>query len=260
MNSSAVITGAASGIGRVLVKTLAQQGFNLTREELQQQLPTVDVLVVAADVCSNAAMGRAFREHQSRYGGVDLVVLNAGIGERGDFLDTSNVTEALEKTLDVDLRAVITGARLAAQAMIAGQQGGRIISIASAAGIFPMTAGPYYAAAKAGVIHFTRSLAPRLTPHSISLSTICPQYVDTPLVQKILRDQPEVAKAMMGPLYGQQLLQPQQVVDVIQGLIDAPLPAKGKKGLAPGLPSGHVLIRRLFVGINASDVNYTSGR
>jgi NAD(P)-dependent dehydrogenase (short-subunit alcohol dehydrogenase family) len=50
-------------------------------------------------------------------------------------------------------------------------------------GIFPMTAGPYYAAAKAGVVHFVRSLAPRLAPHGIQLTAVCPQYVDTPLVR-----------------------------------------------------------------------------
>lgn len=65
---------------------------------------------------------------------MDLAVLNAGIGERGDFLDPNRSTESLERTLDVDLRAVMTGARLAAQAMIAAGNGGRIISLASAAG------------------------------------------------------------------------------------------------------------------------------
>lgn len=57
-----------------------------------------------------------------------------------------------------------------------------------------MTAGPYYAAAKAGVVHFTRSLAPKLAPYGIQLATICPQYVDTPLVQNMLKHQPDVAK------------------------------------------------------------------
>jgi NAD(P)-dependent dehydrogenase (short-subunit alcohol dehydrogenase family) len=49
-----------------------------------------------------------------------------------------------------------------------------------------MTAGPYYAAAKAGVVHFVRSLAPRLAPHGIQLAAVCPQYVDTPLVSASL--------------------------------------------------------------------------
>lgn len=61
-------------------------------------------------------------------------MLSAGIGERGDYLDPSITTQSLEKTLDVDLTAVMLGARLAAQAMIKGGSGGRIISIASAAG------------------------------------------------------------------------------------------------------------------------------
>ena len=96
------------------------------------------------------------------------------------------------------------------------------------AGIFPLPAGTVYAAAKAGVIHATRSLAPRLAPHGIQVATVCPQYVDTPLVQNMLRNSPDLAKAMMGPLYGAPLLQPQQVVDVVLHLLQQPLPVKGQ--------------------------------
>eukprot|EP00879_Flechtneria_rotunda_P012556 GHRR01013111.1.p1 GENE.GHRR01013111.1~~GHRR01013111.1.p1 ORF type:complete len:519 (+),score=205.96 GHRR01013111.1:42-1598(+) len=194
-----------------------------------QQSAGVDVLVMAADVCDNQAMARAFKEHVARFQSLDLVVLNAGIGERGDFLDPAATTETLEMTLDVDLTAVISGMRLAAQSMIALGKGGHIISLASAAGIFPVPAGPYYAAAKAGVVHVTRSLAPRLAPYGIQVAAICPQYVDTPLVQTMLKDQPEVAKAMMGPLFGQPLLTPTQVVDVILQKAQRPLPQKGRK-------------------------------
>jgi NAD(P)-dependent dehydrogenase (short-subunit alcohol dehydrogenase family) len=69
-----------------------------------------------------------------RFGGIDVALLCAGIGERGDFLDALRSTEQLEKTLDIDLTAVIAGTRIVAQAMIAAGRGGRIISIASAAG------------------------------------------------------------------------------------------------------------------------------
>lgn len=72
--------------------------------------------------------------HVCRFGGLDVALLCAGIGERGDFLDAARTTEQLEKTLDIDLTAVIAGTRLVAQAMIDGGRGGRIVSIASAAG------------------------------------------------------------------------------------------------------------------------------
>jgi NAD(P)-dependent dehydrogenase (short-subunit alcohol dehydrogenase family) len=69
-----------------------------------------------------------------RFGGIDVAVLNAGIGERGDYMDSSVSTADLEKTLDVDLRAVVSGARLIAQLMVQGGKGGRILTLASAAG------------------------------------------------------------------------------------------------------------------------------
>uniref|UniRef100_A0A383V8Q9 Alcohol dehydrogenase-like N-terminal domain-containing protein n=1 Tax=Tetradesmus obliquus TaxID=3088 RepID=A0A383V8Q9_TETOB len=380
---SALVTGTVTGIGKALCEELGKQGYNLTLIDIDgaalleqrtalQAAHGIDVLVCAADVCSNSAMERAVREHVARFGGLDVAVLNAGIGERGDYLDPAIATEALEKTLDVDLRAVVSGARLLAQLMVQRGNGGRIITLASAAGavsssaaaihvlaagmpqrgqqaqrgkggriitlasaaggaqrtqrllqqqqqqqqvwrsarsgcssssssrcgaartaagaaaaaavaaatqaaaaaaarasaagtperwqqvqrlvrcrgesasrgrfcmqegraqlpdnsIFPMTAGPYYAAAKAGVVHFVRSLAPRLAPHGVQLAAVCPQYVDTPLVQKMLQHQPEVAKAMMGPLFGQPLLQPSQVVAVIQQQLAAPLPQRGRR-------------------------------
>lgn len=212
-----------------------------------------------------------------RFGGLDVALLCAGIGERGDFLDASQPTQALEKTLDIDLTAVIAGTRLVAQSMIDAGRGGRIISIASAAGggggcllgvwaevglrstdswslgercllegakhavvrghavlclnkhwrgfhsdrvphrhplpatdcipcahhvalrpcslfsasqttgIFPVHVAPYYAAAKGGLVHFTRSLASRLAPHGIQLATICPQCVLAPHTAAQLR-------------------------------------------------------------------------
>lgn len=69
-----------------------------------------------------------------RFGGLDVALLCAGIGERGDFLDAGRTTEQLEKTVDIDLTAVIAGTRVVAQAMVDGRRGGRIVSIASAAG------------------------------------------------------------------------------------------------------------------------------
>lgn len=95
-----------------------------------------------------------------------------------------------------------------------------------ATGVFPVPAGPIYAAAKAGVVHFTRSMAPRLAAHGIRMSTVCPQYVDTPLVRTLMTV-PDRARAMMGPLYGQPLLQPQQVVDLMLHIAAQPLPVKG---------------------------------
>lgn len=73
-------------------------------------------------------------DHVVRFGGLDVALLCAGIGERGDFLEASQSTSALEKTLAIDLTAVIAGTRAVAQAMIEAGKGGRIISIASAAG------------------------------------------------------------------------------------------------------------------------------
>lgn len=98
----------------------AQQAGSQAPSSTQPLLPSSALPPVSPPVC--------------RFGGLDVALLCAGIGERGDFLDAARTTEQLEKTLDVDLTAVIAGTRLVAQAMIDGGRGGRIVSIASAAG------------------------------------------------------------------------------------------------------------------------------
>ena len=195
---------------------------------------------------------------QNSFGRLDAAVLNAGIGERGDFLAASDpLDSSFTRCLDVDLTAAIWGARLAAQCAErnpGGPAGAAIIALASSAGVFPVPASPIYAAAKGGLVHFVRSIQPRLAAtKGIVAAAVCPQFVDTPLVTNLLRDNPEAARALMGPLFGLPLLRPQQVVDVITGVIDAAAASAGRPagrgaqqpggGGAGGIGAVHVLLQ-----------------
>jgi NAD(P)-dependent dehydrogenase (short-subunit alcohol dehydrogenase family) len=126
------------------------------------------------------AVQNALAACAATFGSVDIVCNNAGIGGEGDLFGEEGPWRAM---LDINLRAVIEGTRLAVRAMRAAGGGGVIVNTASMGGLLPMPGSPVYAATKAGVINFTRSLA-YLSAEGIRVNAICPSFTDTPLVYR----------------------------------------------------------------------------
>ncbi|PNW72202.1 hypothetical protein CHLRE_16g677950v5 [Chlamydomonas reinhardtii] len=264
MAPSAIVTGAASGIGRAVADALAAKGYNLTlldldeatlrstaRDLTSRNSAATGIAIRAArlDVTDAAAQKAAFAQHVAEFGSVQAVVLNAGIGERGSFFDPSNTTQ-WQTTLDVDLTAVLYGVKAAVEVMGGG---GSILAVASAGAIFPMPVAPVYAAAKAGVAHFVRSAARGLANRpggggGIRLMALCPEFVETPLVTQMVKQDPETAKRLLGSL-DIQLLPPAFVagvaVDMLtQGGSAAGAGAVAGAGAAQYKPGAVVLIRQ----------------
>ena len=115
--------------------------------------------------------------------------------------------------LDVDLRSVILGTRLAVRRLREQGSGGVIVNTASMAALVSTGAAPVYAAAKAGVVHFTRTLA-HLASEGIRVNAICPTYTDTPMVRAGGPQAIEFAKQTVGGI-----LQPEQVAEGVLQLI-----------------------------------------
>lgn len=334
--TAALITGAGSGIGRHLALELAKQGcskltvVDLDIEGARQTVKELNQIgcsaqAVQCDVSDEQQQHEVFQMHLKEFERLDIAILNAGVGDQGDIFNAQH--HKWQKTLDVDLTAVMVGTRLAVQCMQAKRNPGLIITVASAAGIFPVAMAPVYATAKSGVVHFTRSVAPRLRKHNIRICALCPQQVDTPLTR-----QPEGAEMLkwMIEQSGGGVLTTQQVVDAANVLIQddervgtillvmakhgmmewvpakqnlrpvslaaggakadpdrqalvqwasSNLPSHSKKvqvhklsndfreatrvvsqALPSTIPAGHVLLRLAFAGVNASDVNFSSGR
>lgn len=133
-------------------------------------------VAVHCDVADSAQHELAFQIHMHRWGRLDIAVLNAGIGERSDLV-WGEPAGAWQATLDINLRAVAEGVRLAVRAMTGGQPdrkcGGAILVTASAGGIFPMPVSPVYSASKAGCVQLVRSLGPPLQKrHGISITAL----------------------------------------------------------------------------------------
>ena len=187
-----LVTGGASGIGAAVANRFLQEGSKVVvldrdpkgREQVKLDLPDLSG-VVAADVTKFDEVSKAFAQTVATMGGVDVLVNNAGISIRHNFLDITR--DEWDKIIAVNLTGVFYVAQLAARHMME-KGSGVILQTASTNGL---VGHPYYAdynAAKAGVIELTKSMALELAP-KIRGNAIAPGYVLTPMQRAEYTDQ-----------------------------------------------------------------------
>jgi 3-oxoacyl-[acyl-carrier protein] reductase len=194
----AVVTGAASGLGEAIARRFAAAGAAVVIADLDAAggervaaAITADggrAGVVATDVRQAAECARAVETAIARFGRLDVMVNNAGVGIGAPIAVMTD--EAWDRTLAVNLTGVFLGCRAAFPVLAAGG-GGVILNMASLAG---KVAGPgmgAYAASKAAVIQLTRVLALEGAPHAIRANALCPTYTDTPMLQGYIAAQPD---------------------------------------------------------------------
>jgi len=183
----ALVTGGGSGIGASIAKALAGAGAQVTiagrRKDVLEHTAASAAAIAAfvADVTDESAVKRLYEEAQAARGPFDIVVANAGAAESAP---AEKVTAELwKKTLDVNL----TGAFFSVQPALAGMRArkwGRIIFIASTAGLKPFAYIAPYVAAKHGVVGLARALALETAKDGITVNAVCPGYTETPLFEK----------------------------------------------------------------------------
>ena len=173
---TAVITGASGGIGAAVARMLHERGVNLglaSRRGSDLGLP--DVVAHAADVRDLDALERLCKETADRFGGIDIVVANAGVGAYGPFLDLSR--ERLDEMLDVNLKGTAYAIRAALPYMVGRE--GDVITLASEAGRRGLPNEAVYCASKFGQVGLTRALDHELREHGIRCTNVCPGGVAT---------------------------------------------------------------------------------
>jgi NAD(P)-dependent dehydrogenase (short-subunit alcohol dehydrogenase family) len=183
----AVITGGASGIGEASVREFVARGCRVVVADvldeqgraLVRSLGDAVADFVHADVSVEADVKRAVGRAVERFGRLDCMFNNAGAaGVHGPIADTP--VEGFDRTIAVLLRGVFLGMKHAAPVLVA-QRSGSILSTASVAGI-GIGLGPHvYSAAKAAVIHLTRSVAVELAEQNVRVNCICPGGIATPI-------------------------------------------------------------------------------
>lgn len=186
----ALVTGGARGIGGAIAAAFTREGadvavLDLTLEAAQAHAgaiagPGVKTFAVAADVSDEVQVNDAVAKVQAALGHIDILVNNAGIDTTSVVADMS--TQMWDQMIAVNLRSVFLCTRTVLKPMIA-RKFGRIINIASQLGHKGEPEMAHYAAAKAGVIGFTRSLAREVARSGVTVNAICPGPIETALLQ-----------------------------------------------------------------------------
>lgn len=179
------ITGGARGIGLATAKEFVAAGAKVAIGDLDVGLAkkvadgiTGEVVALPLDVTSPQSFSEFLDDTEAALGSLDILVNNAGVMLTGEFLVESAATE--DKMIDINLRGVILGCKLAAT-RFTGQGSGAIINIASMAGVAGFPGVATYCATKFGVVGLTAALREELRPHGISVSAILPGIVHTEL-------------------------------------------------------------------------------
>jgi NAD(P)-dependent dehydrogenase (short-subunit alcohol dehydrogenase family) len=186
----AVVTGAASGIGRATALALAQRGANLAicdvdEPALKETASEIEqlgrrVLAVVVDVANPDQMSAYAERCEAELARIDLLVNNAGIGVGGAFVDVP--LSEWDSIIDINLKGVVHGCYFFVPRMIAAGSGGHIVNIASMAGYVATPGMTAYATTKFGVIGFSEALAGDLAEHGIGVTAVCPGVINTPIV------------------------------------------------------------------------------
>jgi 3-oxoacyl-[acyl-carrier protein] reductase len=188
----AIVTGAASGISRVIASRFAADGAGVTLADIDDRGGPVvadelaraghDVLFVKTDVRESASVNAMVEQTVERFGRVDILVHGAGVGVHRHIVDLSD--EEWDLQVDVQLRGAFLLSRAVGRKLIAQGQGGRIILIGSTSGNNARPNSGPHAASKAGEIQMMRVLAQELGPHQITANVVSPGLTDIAAISK----------------------------------------------------------------------------
>jgi len=220
---SAIVTGAASGLGRGIARALAGEGARVAILDLNEAgaAETVELIRHAGgaavahrtDVTRRADVESAVNDVLMRWGAVNVLVNNAGWDRPMPFLETD---EAFwDRILALNLKAHFHLAQVVLPHMI-GQGGGKIVAIASDAGRVGSSGEAVYSAAKGGVIAFTKTLAREMARHRINVNCVCPGPSETPLFQsEFTAGKPGLADALKKAIPWGRLGTPEDVAGAV---------------------------------------------
>jgi len=200
----AVVTGAARGIGRAVVLELLKQGRLVAGLDVNsERLVELENVVKEAgfscktscvDITDTAAFTETLESLAAEYGGIGILVNNAGITRDKLILQMSD--EDFDSVVNVNLRAAFIAMRIAARSMVRNKFG-RIISLSSVAGVIGNAGQSNYAASKAGLIGLTKTVARELARKNVTANCVAPGFIVTDMTDKLPEPVKEAAKQLI---------------------------------------------------------------
>lgn len=186
-NKNAVVTGATRGIGREIAFTLAENGANVAInyrtlnedvERLIEELKSygTNIVAVKCDISDEEEVKNFIAEYKKQLGSIDILINNAGITKDGLLMRMKE--KDFSDVLDVNLKGTFITTREAASIMMK-QRHGKIINISSVVGVIGNAGQCNYAASKAGVIGFSKSVARELASRNITVNVVAPGFINT---------------------------------------------------------------------------------
>jgi NAD(P)-dependent dehydrogenase (short-subunit alcohol dehydrogenase family) len=195
--TAAIVTGSDSGIGRATAVALARRGFDVGvtwhtdaagAERTAALIESAGARAVVAhlDLTAGAAVGDAIDGLAETLGDLTALVNNAGANHRAEAVE--DTLDGWRHALEVNLTGPFLCAQAAARRMLAAGRGGRIVNVTSIHEHTPLPAAGAYSAAKAGLGMLTKVLALELAPHGITVNSVAPGHIATPMTGKAGRD------------------------------------------------------------------------
>jgi NAD(P)-dependent dehydrogenase (short-subunit alcohol dehydrogenase family) len=216
---AAIVTGASSGIGLATARMLGEEGYSLTLaarradklEAAADELREAGFAVhhVAAPLQEEDAVKRVVAEHRDRYGRLDVLVNNAGIGIGASVAEIE--TKKLDLQLDLNLRSIILFYREAVGMLReAGKEhsSALVVNTASIAGKYGQAWLSVYAATKGAVVNWTESMHKELAQEGIKSTALCPGFVDTPMTDFV-----------KGSVAAEEMITPQDIAESVRFLL-----------------------------------------
>lgn len=191
-NKTAIITGAARGIGKAIATTLAEDKINIVISDIDMDIALqtkeeilrmgVDAIAVRTDVSSHQDAEELALKTIEKFGRIDILVNNAGVTK--DSLLVRMKDEDWDFVINVNLKGTFNCTRAVSKAMMK-QKSGRIVNISSVVGIMGNSGQANYSASKAGIIGFTKAVAKELASRGILVNAIAPGFIDTDMTRAL---------------------------------------------------------------------------